>query len=196
MGGADREGLRRGLEVTLSNQERAALLALARQAVARALEGGRPPSIDAVLKALTEPRAAFVTIRRRGSGRLRGCRGECPARRPLPECVRSVAVSAALGDPRFPPVTPEELPDLRFEISALTSPEPILPTDVVVGTHGLVVSAGAAVGLLLPQVPVEQGWDRVAFLDGVCRKAGLPVAAWRDSRVTLESFEAEVWSED
>lgn len=175
--------------------EKDALLALARSSVERALDGGAAPDIDPVLAALDEPRAAFVTIRRRDTGRLRGCRGECPARHPLPACVRRVAVSAALDDPRFSPVTADELSLLRFEISALTNPVPIAPENVVVGTHGLLIAGEVNLGLLLPQVPVEQGWDREAYLDALCWKAGLPTRAWQGPDVTLRSFEAEVWSE-
>ncbi|MCK5483238.1 MAG: AmmeMemoRadiSam system protein A [Gemmatimonadetes bacterium] len=176
--------------------ERAELLALARRSVGRALDGLPEPEIEPALQALREPRAAFVTIRRVATGRLRGCRGECPARSALPECVRRVSVSAALDDPRFPPVTRAELPALRFEISALTTPEPIQPEDVVVGTHGLLLHGEAALGLLLPQVPAEQGWDRESFLDGLCYKAGVPAGAWRSPDMTLSAFEAEVWSEE
>jgi uncharacterized protein (TIGR00296 family) len=105
-------------------------------------------------------------------------------------------VSGALDDPRFPPVTRDELPILRFEISALTNPEPIQPEEVVVGKHGLVLSGEAAVGLLLPQVPVEHGWNRAEFLDGLCVKAGLPAGSWRRPDLTLSAFEAEVWAEE
>ena len=182
--------------MTVGSLERAALLTLARLSVERALDGRLAPEIVPALECLSEPRAAFVTIRRVQTGRLRGCRGECPARRALPECVRRVAVSAALDDPRFPAVTRMELPVLRFEISALTNPEPIRPEDVVVGTHGLLLSGGAALGLLLPQVPVEQGWDREAFLDGLCFKAGVPAGSWRSPEVSLRAFQAEVWAEE
>jgi AmmeMemoRadiSam system protein A len=175
--------------------ERVALLALARLAVEHALEGKPPPAVEPPLQALREHQAAFVTLRRRDTGQLRGCRGECPARRPLPDCVRRIAVSAALEDPRFHPVTRSELPLIRFEISALSPPRPVRAEDVTVGKHGLIVSTEGALGLLLPQVPVEQGWDREAFLDGVCHKAGLPGASWRDPDLTLEAFEAEVWAE-
>jgi AmmeMemoRadiSam system protein A len=104
-------------------------------------------------------------------------------------------VSAALDDPRFHPVTRSELPLIRFEISALSPPRPVRVEDVTVGIHGLIVSTEGALGLLLPQVPVEQGWDREAFLDGVCHKAGLPGGSWRDPGLTLRAFEAEVWAE-
>ena len=182
--------------IPVGSSERLALLALARLSVERALDGLPPPEIGPSLRDVKEPRAAFVTIRRARSGLLRGCRGECRARRSLPECVSLVAVSAALDDPRFPPVTRDELPLLRFEISALTAPQPIRPEDVVVGRHGLLVSAEAGVGLLLPQVPIEQAWDRTAFLDGVCVKAGLPPDSWRRSDLELSGFEAEVWADE
>jgi uncharacterized protein (TIGR00296 family) len=93
-------------------------------------------------------------------------------------------------------VTRDELPLLRFEISALTTPQPIRPGEVVVGRHGLLVSADAGVGLLLPQVAVEQGWEREAFLEGVCVKAGLPRDSWRRSDLMLSGFEAEVWADE
>lgn len=182
--------------MAIGGPERAALLTLARTAVERALDGRSAPEVVSALAALKEPRAAFVTIRCLGTGRLRGCRGECPARRALPECVRRVAVSGALDDPRFPPVTRAELPALRFEISALTTPEPIRPEDVVVGQHGLLLSGEGAAGLLLPQVPVEHGWNREAFLNGLCVKAGLPAGSWRRPDLTLSAFEAEVWAEE
>lgn len=180
---------------SLPAAERASLLVLAREAVGRRLDGREPPEIGPDLAGLTGPRAAFVTIRRRDTHELRGCRGECPARRPLAECVRRVAVSAALDDPRFVPVRREELPGLVFEISALTDLAPIRPEQVQVGRHGLILSAGGGIGLLLPQVPVEQGWDRDAFLDGLCRKAGLSSGCWRRPGVSLQAFEAEVWSD-
>lgn len=180
----------------LGERERAALLVLARSSVRSALDERPAPEMETILRTLTESRAAFVTIRDRRTGRLRGCRGECPARRPLPECVSRVAVSAALDDPRFRPVTREELPDVRFEISALTDPAPIRPEEVVVGRHGLLLSGEALVGLLLPQVPVEQGWDGQAFLEGLCVKAGVPPGSWRRPDLELLGFEAEVWAEE
>ena len=178
-----------------SETERRALLILAREAVARVLAGQAPPEIVPELSVLTEPRGAFVMIRRLGTGQLRGCRGEFPARRPLPECVRDAAVASALEDPRFSSLARDELPLVRFEISALTPPEPIDPEDVILGTHGLVLTGDGGAGLLLPQVPVAQGWDRAAFLDGLCVKAGLPVGAWKRDGTLLQAFEAEVWEE-
>lgn len=174
---------------------RRALLSLAREAIRRAVSGEDPPAIPAVLAPLTEPRSAFVTLRD-ARGELRGCRGEVPARRALPECVRRVAVSSALDDPRFPPVSAGEVEELGIEISALTTPRPLRPEQVEIGRHGLLISAGWATGLLLPQVPEEHGWDREAFLDALCAKAGLPTGSWRREDSVLLGFEAEVWDEE
>jgi len=93
-------------------------------------------------------------------------------------------------------VTRDELPALRFEISALTAPRPIQPEEVVVGTHGLLLRGETILGLLLPQVPMEQSWDREAFLDGLCHKAGVPTGSWRSPEMSLSAFEAEVWAEE
>lgn len=174
--------------------QRRALLALARGAVDRELAGSSPPPIPALLAELTEARAAFVTVRD-GENRLRGCRGEIPARRSLPECVRAVAVSAALDDPRFPPVTVAELADVWFEISVLSEARALEPEEIEVGRHGLLLRSEAGSGLLLPQAAAGAGWGRDEYLAGVCLKAGLEPGAWRRPDVELLAFEAEVWSE-
>jgi len=107
-----------------------------------------------------------------------------------------VAVLSALDDPRFPPVTVEELPHLEYEISVLSPPRPVAdPKEIVIGRDGLFILAGGRTGLLLPQVPVEQGWDREAFLRAICLKAGLPEDAWRWPEARLFRFEAEVFGE-
>jgi len=160
-----------------------------------ALEGRAEPETPPSLADWSEIRSAFVTIRGPG-GRLRGCMGECPARRALPECVRRVAVRAALDDPRFEPLSREELPDVRFEISVLTDLRPIAATEVEVGRHGLLVTSPRGAGLLLPQVPVAFGWDRGQFLAALCDKAGIAQADLDRTDTELQAFEAEVWEED
>jgi AmmeMemoRadiSam system protein A len=157
---------------------------------------GELPEPETTSPALRELRATFVTLRRRADGELRGCRGQRTAVQPLVESVIQMSVASAVDDPRFVPVTRAEVPDLHIEISALTPPAPIHPAQVVVGRHGLIVSAGRAAGLLLPQVPQEYGWSREQFLRAVCEKAGLPPEAWRVTGVRLEGFEAEVWEEE
>lgn len=180
----------------LSASQRRTLLDVARRAVESAV-CARPlpdwPHGDPVLAA---PGAAFVTLRERRSGDLRGCRGEIVAVRPLAESVIDGAVAAAIDDPRFPPVSESEVPGLTFEISRLTPMRRVRPDEVEVPRHGVMITCRGHRGLLLPQVAPEQGWGREELLAGVCRKAGLPPAAWRDPGARLEVFEAEVWGDD
>jgi len=182
--------------VSLAAEDKQALLRLARQTLNDYLGKGTRPDLEPTLPALLQPRAAFVTLRVRETGALRGCVGEVIAREPLWECVMNMAVAAATGDPRFPPVQVDELPGLHIEISALTPMKPIKPEQVVVGRHGLMIVRGLERGLLLPQVPVEQGWDREEFLRGLCHKAWLPENAWKAKDAQLYAFEAEVWGEE
>jgi AmmeMemoRadiSam system protein A len=185
---------------TLSAADRLHLLRVARETLESVLVRGVQPRIQSDAPALLRLRACFVTLRRRDTGELRGCRGECIAVRPLIDSVARMALAAALDDTRFKPVRAHELPAIRIEISALTAPIPIRPEEVAVGRHGLILSAGQGgsrrAGLLLPQVPGEYGWDRDEYLDALCRKAGLPPSALRDPRSCLEAFEAEVWAEE
>lgn len=185
---------------TLSAADRLRLLEVAREALVCVLVRGVQPRLRSDAPALLRPRACFVTLWRRDTGDLRGCRGECNAVRPLIESVARMALAAALDDGRFEPVCAGELPLIRIEISALTAPVPVQPDEVIVGKHGLILSAGQGAGrragLLLPQVPGEYGWGCAEFLDALCRKAGLPPSALHDPRSTLEAFEAEVWGEE
>jgi AmmeMemoRadiSam system protein A len=180
----------------LNDEDKETLLAFARQTLREYLERGESADLKVGSPALLEHRAAFVTLRRKGSGELRGCIGEVIAQRPLVESVARMAVSSSTQDPRFPPVSVDELPHLTVEISALTPMTAIEPGDVEVGRHGLMISRGHFSGLLLPQVPLEQGWDREDYLRGLCAKAGLPSDAWQDDGVELRSFEAEVFGEE
>jgi AmmeMemoRadiSam system protein A len=131
------------------------------------------------------------------AGRLRGCIGRIETASPLVETVAELAVSAATRDPRFAPLSADELPAARLEISVL-SPRARMddPAALTVGRHGLLITRGARRGLLLPQVAEEHGWDAPTFLDETCRKAGLDAGAWRAHDVTVETFTAQVFSED
>jgi AmmeMemoRadiSam system protein A len=108
--------------------------------------------------------------------------------------VAETARAAAFEDSRFMPVTKEEALKLEVSLSVLSRLFPIHPEAVKVGRHGLVISQGARRGLLLPQVPIENGWDRETFLEQTCRKAGLPPDAWRKG-ATIEAFTAEIFAD-
>jgi AmmeMemoRadiSam system protein A len=180
----------------IGEMDRQVLLRFARQTLEEYLSDGLRPPVPTGSGALLAHRATFVTLRTRATGALRGCVGETTARRPLVESAMNMTVAAATEDPRFPPVEPAEVPGLHIEISALTPMEPILPNEIEVGRHGLMIRWKGRSGLLLPQVPVSCKWSRDEFLTGVCRKAGLPDDAWSAPDAELLGFECEVWEEE
>jgi len=177
----------------LTPEEESASLKLARQALAHYFKTGgilRSPVAAGTLK---ERRGAFVTLT--VDGELRGCIGYPLPEKPLDETIIEMAVAAATQDTRIEPLAANELKKLKIEISVLGLPEPVQePAEVRVGSHGIIVSKGFHRGLLLPQVPVEYGWDREAFLDHGCLKAGLPPDAWKKG-AKIEVFTAQVFSE-
>ncbi len=185
-----------------SDGERAVRLARASVASALGSTAAPPTVLEAAGPVFREPRGVFVTLRRHPGGELRGCIGFPLPTRPLERAIAEAAVAAATEDPRFPAVRAAELPRLTLEVSVLTVPEAISAAraedrvrEVRVGRDGLIVEGFGTSGLLLPQVAPEQGWDAAELLDGTCEKAGLPPGAWRDPRVTVRRFSAEVFAE-
>jgi AmmeMemoRadiSam system protein A len=177
----------------LSSDDQAALFALARAAIhAHLTHGPQPPLPDR--PALAEPRGVFVTLRTR-DGALRGCIGHSVAQLPLAEAVRLLAVSAAVRDRRFPPLTLSELAEVRLELSVLSPLAPADPAKVEVGIHGLLVRQGARAGLLLPQVAASRGWTRERFLAETCVKAGLAPDSWQQGDAVVEWFTAACYDE-
>lgn len=178
----------------LTQEQRRALLALARQSIRERVRGVRGGGTIPANPNLQMAGAAFVTITREGE--LRGCIGYMNPIKPLAEAVAYCAASAATADPRFPPVIAEELPHLRLEISVL-SPLRVIedPALVQVGIHGLFISQGGRHGLLLPQVATEFGWDRETFLRQTCLKAGLPADAWKHG-AEIQVFTVDHFTDD
>ena len=164
---------------------------LAHEAILAPLESREPRPFSPSAH-LSESRGAFTTVY--SNGQLRGCVGYPTAVMPLYKTVVETSQSAAFEDPRFTPVTLTEALGLKISISVLSQVFTVQAEDVTVGRHGLIISRQGYRGLLLPQVPVEHGWDRVAFLEQTCRKAGLPPNAWR-SGATIEAFTAEVFGD-
>jgi MEMO1 family protein len=180
---------------SLSEQEKRELLALARKSVESVVQKGElyePPA--SASPALNQERGAFVTLTE--SGALRGCIGYTSAVKPLYMTVRDTATHAALHDPRFQPVSASELPQLEYEISVLSPLRRVTDTQQIqIGQHGLLMKNGDSEGLLLPQVPVEQQWDRLTFLEQTCRKAGMPADCWKDENTDIFAFTAVVFHE-
>jgi uncharacterized protein (TIGR00296 family) len=190
-----------GMVTMISDEDGEFLVKLARNAIETYIISKKlinvPDDLNPILK---EDMGAFVTLTHNGN--LRGCIGYPEPVKPLAQAVVEVAVSAATGDPRFPPVTASELDEIQVEVSVLTKPELIevqKPAQylekVEVGRDGLIVEMGMYRGLLLPQVPVEWNWDIEDFLANTCMKAGLPSDCWLQEGVRIYSFQSQIFTE-
>lgn len=181
----------------LTQQEKDALLKLARYAVDEAVKHGTRPTPEAAGVTLTQrlkqASGSFVTLKK--NGELRGCIGNIPPSKPLFEGVIDNAISAALQDRRFDPVNAEELPQLQVEVSVLTTPVVVAgPGEIVLAKHGILLKKGKAAAVFLPQVAPEQGWTLEQTLQHLSHKAHLPVDGWKNG-ATFEVFEAIVFHE-
>ena len=169
------------------------LLALARRAISEGL-GVAAPRTEPPARPVDHTSGVFVTIKISGS--LRGCIGTMTSDRALTDLVPEMAKSSAFHDPRFPPLSREELESADIEISILSPLTPIIaPEEVVVGTHGILIRNAGRSGVLLPQVATEYGWSRTEFLEHTCRKAGLQKKAYLKENVELFVFSAILCAE-
>lgn len=180
----------------MSAERGAALLRLARHAIERAL--GLNGAMEENAAWLAEPGATFVTLRQRGE--LRGCIGSLEARRPLIQDVMSNAMASALRDPRFPPLTAEELPRTEVEVSLLSPMEPVAFSDeedalrrLCPGVDGVVLQYQSRRGTFLPQVWSDLP-DPRQFMRHLKRKAGLPEDFW-SPEIRLFRYTVEKWTE-
>jgi AmmeMemoRadiSam system protein B/AmmeMemoRadiSam system protein A len=177
----------------LSDSDKTKLLEIARKTIESYLAGAATPEF-AVPDNLRQPGACFVTLKK--GEMLRGCIGRTVAVDPLYQTVSQCAIDASVSDPRFPAVQASELPQLDLEISVLTPLEKVQNLEeITVGRDGLMIAMGRNRGLLLPQVATEYGWSRTEFLEATCRKAGLPLDAYKDPAATVYSFRAIVFGE-
>ena len=172
-----------------SPEERRQLLALAHEAILSAIEHREIPQ-TAPFARFAAPRGAFTTIYLHQN--LRGCVGYAFPIAPLYRTIIETARGAAFEDTRFLPVTLPEVHELEVSLSILSPLKAVQPQEVEIGKHGLLISQHGRRGLLLPQVPLEHGWDRNTFLEETCRKAGLPLDAWRTG-AEIEVFTAEIF---
>jgi AmmeMemoRadiSam system protein B/AmmeMemoRadiSam system protein A len=187
---AEREKV--GVDLGLNEQEKRLLKEIARTAIRCGLDGKPLPQVQELTPALQEPRGAFVTLEKKR--RLRGCIGFIQAVKPLHLTIQEMATAAAFRDPRFPPLSEKEWPEVEIEISVLTPMRRISDvSEIRVGTHGLYVVREPYRGLLLPQVATDHGWDRETFLEHTCTKAGLPSDAWKDPETQIHVFSADIF---
>jgi AmmeMemoRadiSam system protein A len=180
--------------MNLSTADKQLLLHVARDSIEAHLKGKAATPVKTDSNVLCEARGAFVSLHRQGQ--LRGCIGYLEAVKPLLQTVREMAAAAAFHDPRFRPLQAGELADLEIEISVLSPMRLIESTDEIeTGKHGLYIVRGLNRGLLLPQVATQYHWDRQAFLEQTCCKAGLPSEAWKDPGTKIFVFSAAVFAD-
>jgi uncharacterized protein len=179
--------------LSLSEADRKTILELARQAVVEAV--CRKRTLEQIPKSelLETHCGVFVTLH--VHGKLRGCIGVIQAKEGLGESVAKCAAGAALDDPRFAPMQPEDLSGMEIEISLLSPPERIQPEAIEIGKHGLLVEQGIRRGLLLPQVAVEHHLGAEQFLKETCHKAGLAQDAWKAPDTRIYGFTCEILEE-
>ncbi|MHA1616873.1 MAG: TIGR00296 family protein [Candidatus Njordarchaeales archaeon] len=189
----------------LADSDGVYLVRLARRAIEEYVLNKKriAPPKDAPSK-LYEKAGAFVTINKIIGSReeLRGCIGYILPIKPLVETIIDVAIAAAVEDPRFPPLSSEELDEIIVEVTVLTPPQKIEVRDpkeylekIVIGRDGLLLKYGPFSGTLLPQVPIEYNWDVEEFLDNLCVKAGLVPGCWKDLNVEIFAYQGAIWKE-
>ena len=169
------------------------LLKLARQAIENEFDSNK--KIEKLKeKQFLQARGVFVTITE--NSELRGCIGLPYPTKALGEAVIDAAKSAGFSDPRFSPLSSDELEKIKLEISILTMPEEVKEIkEIKVGEDGLICNYIGYSGLLLPQVAVEYKWSKLQFLEALCRKSGLPKDAWQKKDFKLFKFQAQIFSE-
>ena len=179
--------------MSISAEDRAKLVDLARSAAKAAVTGDAPPQPGESAGIFGERRGCFVTLK--NSGRLRGCIGTFTPEKPLGWMIVEMAVAASTQDPRFlaDPITPAELGELTVEVSVLSPLEETDDPEVLeIGRHGIYIVGGGRSGCFLPEVATDQGWNTEQFLDHCCTgKAHLAAGAWRQSDTKVYLFTSE-----
>lgn len=185
----------------ITEKEKKYLFSVARAAISNKFAGKPKYYPEKVPEKFMGKSGVFVTLLI--GGELRGCIGYPLPVESIAQAVADNAVNAAFHDPRFPPLCKEELKHLEIEITVLTIPQKIEYADqrellekIEVGRDGLIAEDGHCAGLLLPQVPVEEKWDKKTYLCHLCLKAGLAPDTWMRKPITIKAFQGIVLRED
>ena len=189
-------------DIQLSDSDGTILVKTARRVVTEFLSNGNRMKLESDLEEkFSFNSGVFVTLNNPDG--LRGCIGFPMPEKKLSHAVVEGAIAAATEDPRFPSVKTNELNDIVFEVTVLTPPVEIDVSDpteylekIKVGRDGLIIRHSFSSGLLLPQVPVEYGWDVEEFLQHTCEKAGLTKDTWKNESVKIEKFEGIIFKEE
>jgi len=184
-------GKRTGTDLHFTDEERALMKEMVKETIESSLFGKKEKPLSVPQK-LKQKMGAFVCLKTHGQ--LKGCIGHIKGFLPLDETIREMARQAAFYDPRFAPLDASQWKETEIEISVLTPMRKIDDVEEIeIGVHGLYIEKGLDTGLLLPQVAVEYGWDRITFLEYTCMKAGLPKDAWKSKGTSIYIFSADVF---
>lgn len=183
------------LENELSKEEQKRLLEIAQESLESYMKQGKIKKFEETNPLLNKQMGAFVTLNK--NNQLRGCIGVFEANVPLYQVVAETVISSAINDPRFKPVTKDELDKLEYEISVLTPLKKVDSwKDIEIGKHGVQIKKGMRSGVFLPQVATDNNWDLDTFMSVLCtQKAGLPSNCWKDSETDIYVFTAQVFDE-
>jgi len=189
-------------DIQLSDSDGVFLVKTARKAVTEFLSNGNRIKLESdIEEKFSFNSGVFVTLNNPDG--LRGCIGFPMPEKKLSNAIVDGAIAAATEDPRFPSVKTNELNDIVFEVTVLTPPVEIDVSDpmeylekIKVGRDGLIIRHSFSSGLLLPQVPVEYGWNVEEFLQHTCEKAGLERGTWKNEDVKIEKFEGIIFKEE
>ena len=182
---------------TLTDEQKKALLAIARRTLETVTQGKPVPLVESDDPVMKEKRGCFVTLTRQGQ--LRGCIGRFDTDDPICQTTALMAESAALKDPRFPPVRPEEVAEIQIEMTVFPeNPRRRIKDvdEIIIGKHGLYIKRGRYAGTLLPQVATDHGWNREEFLEHTCMKAFLPKDAWKDAKTEIYVYPGDIFHEE
>jgi uncharacterized protein (TIGR00296 family) len=187
--------------MSLSDHDGEILVRIARDVVTEYLKTGKKNALQEDFKSrFSYNSGVFVTLNKAND--LRGCIGFPTPEKNLYQSLVDVAIASATADPRFPPIKYEELKDISFEVTVLTPPVEVkventldYPSKIKVGRDGLIVKWEFGSGLLLPQVPIEWGWNEEEFLNHTCEKAGAPQDCWKRKETKILRFEGIIFKE-
>lgn len=187
--------------MSLSDEDGQILVKVARLVVTNYLQNGEKMKLSQeFISKFSYKSGIFVTLNK--EERLRGCIGFPLPEKILHQLLVDAAIASSTEDPRFPPVKHEELDKITFEVSVLTPPVEIKVNDfseypkmIKIGRDGLIIKWEYGTGLLLPQVPVEYGWNEREFLGHTCEKAGAPFDYWKERKIVILKFEGVVFKE-
>jgi len=182
-------------EPQLDERTQKELIKLARNTLESYIRHGNTLEFKPMFSVLEENWGAFVTLME--NGQLRGCIGHFGRDLPLFQVVKEMTIAAATQDPRFAPVKTAELPNIKIKISVLSGLKEISDVnEIIVGEHGVYIRSGYRGGTYLPEVAVEQGWNRTQMLEHLCaEKAGLPKDAWKDKNTQIFIYTSQIFGE-